>query len=89
MRLINIENNKADAEMYLSYFVGKETEMKIPKDNWRKFARRIVEKGNRISVKDAKECGIPTGYFIEMCMRGLSEEQFVENAKTLLERLGE
>ena len=63
--------------------------MKIPKDNWRKFARRIVEKGNKISVKDAKECGIPTGYFIEMCMRGLSEEQFIENAKTLLERLGE
>lgn len=63
--------------------------MKISKDNWRKFARRIVEKGNKISVKDAKECGIPTGYFIEMCMRGLSEEQFVNNAKKLLERLGE
>lgn len=62
--------------------------MKIPKDNWRKFARRIVEKGNKISVKDAKECGIPTGYFIEMCMRGLSEEQLVNNAKKLLERLG-
>ena len=63
--------------------------MKIPKDNWRKFARRIVEKRNRISVKDAKECGIPTGYFIEMCMRSLSEEQFVKNAKILLERLSE
>lgn len=62
--------------------------MKISKDNWRKFARRIVEKGNKISVKDAKECGIPTGYFIEMCMRGLSEEQLVKNAKTLLEKLG-
>lgn len=29
--------------------------MKIPKDNWRKFARRIIEKGNKISVNDAKE----------------------------------
>ena len=63
--------------------------MKIPKDNWRKFARRIIEKRNKISVNDAKECGIPTGYFIEICMRNLSEEQFVENAKTLLEKLGE
>lgn len=83
------ENNKADAEMYLSYLLERRTEMKISKDNWRKFARRIVEKGNKISVKDAKECGIPTGYFIEMCMRGLSEEQLVNNAKKLLERLGE
>ena len=63
--------------------------MKIPKDNWRKFARRIIEKGNKISVNDAKECGIPIGYFIEMCMRNLSEEQLVKNAKTLLEKLGE
>lgn len=63
--------------------------MKISKDKWKKFARRIIEKGNKISVNDAKECGIPTGYFIEMCMRGLSEERLVKNAKTLLERLGE
>ena len=63
--------------------------MKIPKDNWRKFARRIIEKGNKISVNDAKECGIPTGYFTEMCMRNLSEEQLVKNANTLLARLGE
>lgn len=63
--------------------------MKIPKENWRKFARRIVERGNKISVKDAIECGIPTGYFIEMCMRGLSEEQLIKNAKILLARLGE
>ena len=46
--------------------------MKISKDNWKKFARRIIEKGNKISVNDAKECGIPTGYFTEMCMRNLS-----------------
>lgn len=63
--------------------------MKISKDNWRKFARRIVENGNKISIKDARECGIPDGYFNELCMRGLSEEQFIENAKTLLERFGE
>ena len=63
--------------------------MKILKDNWRKFSRKIVEKGNKISIKDAKECGIPTGYFIEICMRGISEEQLVKNAKKLLERLGE
>lgn len=63
--------------------------MKIPKDNWRKFALKIIENGNKISLKDAKECGIPTGYFTEMCMRNLSEEQLVKNAKTLLERLGE
>ena len=63
--------------------------MKIPKENWRKFARRIVERGNKISIKDAIECGIPTGYFIEMCMRGLSEEQLIKNAKILLARLGE
>lgn len=46
-------------------------------------------KGNEISVNDAKECGIPTGYFTEMCMRNLLEGQLVKNAKTLLERLGE
>lgn len=63
--------------------------MKIPKDNWRKFARRIVEKGNKISIKDVKECGIPTGCFIEICMRGFSGDQLVNNAKKLLERLGE
>lgn len=75
--------------MCLSFVMEGKFKMKIPKDNWRNFARRIVEKGNRISVKDAKECGIPTGYFIEMCMRGLSEEQLIKNAKKLLERLGE
>lgn len=60
--------------------------MKIPKDNWRKFARRIIEKGNKISVNDAKECDIPTGYFIEMSMRNLSEEQFVKNAKNIIRK---
>lgn len=63
--------------------------MKISKNNWRKFARRIIEKGNKISVNDAKECSIPTGYFTEMCMRNLSEEQLIKNAKKLLERIGE
>lgn len=63
--------------------------MKIPKDNWRKFALKIIENGNKISLKDARKCGIPDGYFNELCMRNISEEQLVKNAKTLLERLGE
>lgn len=60
--------------------------MKIPKDNWRKFARRIIEKGNKISVNDAKECSIPTGYFTEMCMRNLSEEQLVKKCKNIIRK---
>lgn len=63
--------------------------MKISKDNWKKFALKIIENGNKISLKDARKCGIPDGYFNELCMRNLSEEQLVKNAKTLLERLGE
>lgn len=63
--------------------------MKIPKDNWKKFALKIIENGNKISLKDARKCGIPDGYFNELCMRNISEEQLVKNAKTLLERLGE
>ena len=63
--------------------------MKISKDNWKKFALKIIENGNKISLKDARKCGIPDGYFNELCMRGISEEQLVKNAKKLLERLGE
>ena len=63
--------------------------MKISKDNWKKFALKIIKNGNKISLKDARKCGIPDGYFNELCMRNISEEQLVKNAKKLLERLGE
>lgn len=53
------------------------------------FHGKLLKRETKISIKDAKECGIPTGYFIEICMRGISEEQLVKNAKKLLERLGE
>lgn len=63
--------------------------MKPTNQQWKSFAERIIEKKGNPSVKDAKECGIPVGYFNELCMRNLSSEQLVKNAELILSKIKE
>lgn len=63
--------------------------MKPTNEQWKKFAQRIIEKNGNPSLKDAKECGISDGYFNELCMRGLSNEQLVKNAQELISKIEE
>lgn len=54
--------------------------MKPTNQQWKVFSERIIEKKGNPSVQDAKECGIPIGYFNELCMRNISSEQLIKNA---------
>ena len=54
--------------------------------DWRRFAERIIESKGNPSVRDAKECEVPIGYFNELCMRNISSEKLVENAQKLLQQ---
>lgn len=56
--------------------------------NWILFAQRVLEKGTKISLKDAKESNIPDGIFFEMCARNLSEEQWKQWANTIIKKMG-
>ena len=52
--------------------------------DWKRFSKIIVAKNGNPSLKDARECGIPDGYFNEICMIGLTNEQLVNNAKKVI-----
>lgn len=61
--------------------------MKPTNQQWKVFSERIIEKKGNPSVQDAKECGIPIGYFNELCMRNISSEQLIKNAKVILNKI--
>lgn len=60
---------------------------KLTNQQWKTFANRIIEKNGNPSLQDARECKIPDGYFNELCMRNISSEQLVKNAKLILEKI--
>ena len=61
--------------------------MKPTNQQWKVFSERIIEKKGNPSVQDAKECGIPIGYFNELCMRNISSEQLIKNANVILNKI--
>ncbi len=61
--------------------------MKPTNEQWKKFAQRIIDKNGNPSLKDAKECEIPEGYFNELCIRGISNEQLIKNAQELISKI--
>ena len=52
------------------------------------FCKRIIETKGNASTKDAKECGIPFGYWFEWASVHISNEQRVVNAKKVLAKYG-
>ena len=53
---------------------------------WKLFCERIVETNGNPSTKDAKECGIPFGYWFEIATR-CNREKLIESAKEVIKRL--
>lgn len=63
--------------------------MKPSREQVKRLCERIIERDGNVSLGDFKEIGISDGIFCELCMRGISADQLVKNAKKVIERLEE
>ena len=55
---------------------------------WRDFAKRIIQTQGNPSTKDAEDCGIPFGVYFEIALTGRNtKESLIKKANIILERI--